>query len=92
MIAELLSLRAGRLNWLLVWIGLLSLGAKFAVLGTWFTYQALLVGRRPIFSAPAVRMNVAAYGIWAFPLAPQVLWNFVNVRKKCWPALAREIC
>jgi two-component system LytT family sensor kinase len=71
--AELLSPVAGRPNWLRVWIGLLSLWATFAILGTWFNYQAFFVRGRPISWAQAVRMNLAAYGIWAFLLTPLVL-------------------
>jgi LytS/YehU family sensor histidine kinase len=71
--AELPSNVAGRQNWLRVWIGLLSLWGTFAVLGTWFNYQAFLVRSRPISWAQAVRMNLAAYGIWAFVLTPLVL-------------------
>jgi len=71
---EALLARAGRPNWLRVWIGLLGLWATFAVLGTWFNYQALLARSHPISWIQAIRMNLAGYGIWAFLLTPLVLF------------------
>ena len=65
--------RAGRPNWLRVWIGLLGLWATFSVLGTWFNYQALMARSHPISWVQAIRMNLAGYGIWAFVLTPLVL-------------------
>ena len=67
------SERSGQPNWFRVWAGLLGLWMTFAVLGTWFNYQAFLVRARPISWLQAMRMNVAAYGIWAFLLTPLVL-------------------
>jgi hypothetical protein len=67
-------LGAGRPNWLRVWVGLLGLWVTFGVLGTWFNYQALLDRPHPISWAQAIRMNLVAYGIWAFLLTPIVLF------------------
>jgi two-component system LytT family sensor kinase len=74
MTMEAPSWRAGRPNWLRVWMGLLGLWATFAVLGTWFNYQALLARNHPITWTVAIRMNLVAYGIWAFLLTPLVLF------------------
>jgi two-component system LytT family sensor kinase len=70
---EFPSWAAERPNWVRVWIGLLGLWATFIVLGTCFNYQSLLARGRPISWTQAIRMNVVAYGIWAFLLTPLVL-------------------
>lgn len=71
---ETLFARAGRLNWFRVWFGLLGLWLTFAVLGTWFNYQALLARGRPITWLQAIKMNLTGYGIWALLLTPLVLF------------------
>ncbi len=70
---EFPSWAAERPNWVRVWIGLLGLWATFIVLGTCFNYQSLLARGHPISWIQAVRMNLVAYGIWAFLLTPLVL-------------------
>ena len=72
--AETLLARAGHPNWFRVWFGLLGLWVTFAVLGTWFNYQALLARARPITWFQAVKMNLTGYGIWALLLTPLVLF------------------
>jgi len=71
---ELLSKKVDRPNWMRVWMGLLVLWATFTILGTWFNYQLLAVRGRPISWTQAIRMNIAAYGIWALLLTPVVLF------------------
>ncbi|HZP64609.1 MAG TPA: histidine kinase [Terriglobales bacterium] len=70
---EALFARAERPNWLRVWVALLVLWVTFMVLGTWFNHQALMARGHPISWAQAIRMNVVAYGIWAFLLTPLVV-------------------
>jgi len=71
---ETLLARAGHPNWFRVWFGLLGLWVTFAILGTWFNYQALLARARPITWFQAVKMNLTGYGIWALLLTPLVLF------------------
>jgi two-component sensor histidine kinase len=61
-------------NWRRVWIDLLILWAVFALLGTWLNYGFQAARGRPISWMQAIRMNVAAYAIWAFVLTPVVLF------------------
>lgn len=66
--------RGERPNWRRVWIDLLILWAVFALLGTWLNYGFQAARGRPISWMHAIRMNVAAYAIWAFVLTPIVLF------------------
>src|SRR6185312_5061097 len=74
MFAETTLSPAGRPNWLRVWVGLLGLWVAFAIQGTFFNYETFLTRNRPISWTQAIRMNLTAYGIWAFLLTPIVLF------------------
>jgi two-component system LytT family sensor kinase len=74
MFAETTHSPAGRPNWFRVWVGLLGLWAAFAIQGTFFNYETFLTRNRAISWTQAIRMNLTAYGIWAFLLTPIVLF------------------
>ncbi len=74
MFAENTHSPTGRPNWFRVWVGLLGLWAAFAIQGTFFNYETFLTRNRAISWPQAIRMNLTAYGIWAFLLTPIVLF------------------